>query len=130
MEDSLPLELASLTVSLPLDLTNGKFEEVLHTSPGVGGRDPTQPGKSSDPYKPVCVTSARRQGDPDPDIATQPAPRRVIHTVFSSEDDEMEVEALSGFPQELLSTLGILTPLSSTSVVTLIAMAVWSSSSP
>ena len=55
MEDSLPLELASLIVSLPLDV-----------------------------------------GVPDTRIA--------IHTVSSSEEDDMEVEAMSGIPQELLST--------------------------
>ena len=41
MTDSLPLELAAMTVSLPSDITNGtleEFEEVLHTSSGGGER--------------------------------------------------------------------------------------------
>ena len=104
MEDSLPLEIAPLTVSLPLDLTNGKYEEVLHTElGGVGGNNPTQPGTSSDLYKPLCEVYPRRVGDPDPDIGVPPATSQEIHTVSSSEDD-MDVVSLSGSPQELLST--------------------------
>ena len=94
-----------------LDTSDGSFEGeldgnlLLDTSESTGSRI------SSDLYKPVCVTSDRRQGDPEADIATQPAPRRVIHTISSSEDDEMEVESLSGFPQELLSTGNTDTPV-------------------
>ena len=103
MEDSLPLEFAAMTVSLPLDITNGTLEEVLHTGPGgVGRNNPTQPSNSSDLYKPLCEVSPHRDGDTDPDIGEQPATNRVMHNVSSSQD-EMEGITMPWSPLELLS---------------------------
>ena len=81
MEDSLPLELASLTVSLPLDVTNGKFEEVLQAVPGgVGGNNPTQPGPSSALYKPIQEVA--------PLVLVVPENQVAVHDVSSSEEDD------------------------------------------
>ena len=90
MEDSLPLELASLTVSLPLDVTNGKLVEVLQDVPGgVGGKNPTQPGPSSALYKPIQEVA--------PLVSVVPAALVAIHDVSSSEEDKV-MEVISGTP--------------------------------
>ena len=88
-----------MTVSLPLDITNGTLEEVFHTSPGgVGRKDPTKP-----------ATSSRRVGNPDPDVREQPPPLEVIHDVSSSED-EMEGITMPGSPLEVMTPSLSLSP--------------------
>jgi len=85
-----------LTVSLPLDVTNGKFEEVLQAVPGgVGGNNPTQPGPSSALYKPIQEVAPLVSVVPDNQVA--------VHNVSSSEEDDA-MDVISGTPQELLST--------------------------